>query len=95
VRSDRPVMVFCYFNDFNAVGLRISGLKDSNFFIFLRVYSFGIFSINDNMIDIPRIDNIEHDLFAFLEAKVDFEATPIIYHTCTLDIIPPMKSYLA
>jgi hypothetical protein len=43
------------------------------------------------MINVPRIDHTPYNLRAFPEAKLDFEAGPIINNTSTLHIISTME----
>jgi hypothetical protein len=87
-------MIFSDFNDLNAMGLWIVGLKDSYFLIIFGLNSFSCVLIEYNMIDIPSVDYIPHYLTTLFEAKIYSEAGPIIEYTCTLKIVSTMQGNL-
>jgi len=51
-------------------------------------------SIDHDMINVPSIDNIKDHFFAIFEAKVDFEAGPIIGDTPIGNVVSSMKGNL-
>jgi hypothetical protein len=44
------------------------------------VQGFGFTTVNDNLVNVPRVNHIDDDLFTVLEAKVDLKACPIKSH---------------
>lgn len=92
MRCNGSIVIFCDFDDLNAVGLWTAGLKYDNFLLFFRMNSLSCVSINDHVIDVPRIDHIPCDFFGLLEAEVDFEAGPVVYNISTIHIVSTVES---
>ena len=85
-RTERSIMIFSYFNDFDAMILRSVRLKDSDFGVFLGLYFSGFVIIKGNIINIPVIFQVPDYFSSIRKAKRDREAWPIIFDGLILEI---------
>lgn len=87
-------MILGNLNNLNAMRLKRGRLENSDLLVLFWVDYFGLVAVNHDVIDVPGINHIPNDLFAVPEAKVYFEASPIIHRNCPFQIVSSVEDYL-
>jgi hypothetical protein len=71
-------MILCDFDDLNAMGFRFIRLEDHMALSLLGMQGLGLAAIDDNVVNVPSVNQIQCDFFGVLEAEIDLEAGPVV-----------------